>query len=325
MTKRKEENYGRKKILAAFLMLMITAIALTTASYAWFTENTTITVASLNVTVGASNGIQVSSNATAWKRVLENTDLTTNAYIGNTNIIPTELSAVSTGKTLTSGKLNFFKGQLTEGCTTSCLVAPPIAEPTASATVAAASLTGDFIAFDMFIQASQAETLKLTAASDIIATGGTANDTGLKNASRVAFVKEGTAATPTAAIALNGGTAATTFIWEPNSNVHTAAAITNAAAYGVTLTAAQVLASYRGIQAEIPADTHQYTAASATYFATVTPDYQTLEANAALTTVFGVTAGITKVRVYIWVEGEDYDCENEASGKGLTINIQLQK
>ena len=41
---KEEKNDNRKKVLTAFLMLIVTAVSLTTASYAWFTENTTVSV-----------------------------------------------------------------------------------------------------------------------------------------------------------------------------------------------------------------------------------------------------------------------------------------
>ena len=36
-----------------------------------------------------------------------------------------------------------------------------------------------------------------------------------------------------------------------------------------------------------------------------------------------LAAGITKVRVYMWVEGQDIDCENNASGTDLSYTIVL--
>jgi hypothetical protein len=41
------------------------------------------------------------------------------------------------------------------------------------------------------------------------------------------------------------------------------------------------------------------------------------------TKYFSLDAGITKFRVYIWVEGQDVDCENDASGSKVSYNIQL--
>jgi hypothetical protein len=34
-------------------------------------------------------------------------------------------------------------------------------------------------------------------------------------------------------------------------------------------------------------------------------------------------AGVTKVRIYLWVEGQDVDCENAASGDDITFIIKL--
>lgn len=50
-------------------MLIVTAVSLTTASYAWFTENTTVSVEDIEVTVDASNGIQISTDAQNGKQI----------------------------------------------------------------------------------------------------------------------------------------------------------------------------------------------------------------------------------------------------------------
>ena len=34
-----------------------------------------------------------------------------------------------------------------------------------------------------------------------------------------------------------------------------------------------------------------------------------------------IKEGITKVRVYMWVEGQDVDCEDKASGGSLSFNL----
>ena len=40
--------------------------------------------------------------------------------------------------------------------------------------------------------------------------------------------------------------------------------------------------------------------------------------------IFTLSAGITKARVYMWIEGQDVDCENTASGTDISFNLQLQ-
>ena len=37
--------------------------------------------------------------------------------------------------------------------------------------------------------------------------------------------------------------------------------------------------------------------------------------------MFNLAPGITKFRVYMWVEGQDVDCENSASGAYLTFKL----
>ena len=45
-------------------------------------------------------------------------------------------------------------------------------------------------------------------------------------------------------------------------------------------------------------------------------------------TMFTVHQGINKVRLYIWIEGQDVDCENSASlgsAVGVTINLNAKQ
>ena len=326
-----ESNNNRKKILTAFLMLIVTAISLTTASYAWFTENTTVTVDSIDVNVSAANGIQVSVDAVNWKANISTTDITANAYAGNTNQLPNQIVPVSTigDVDATTGFMKMYKGSIEADNTTAHgyrLVAEQSIERAGTA--------GDFIAFDLFLLTTQATTVYLTTSSDVVAT---AANTGLKNAARVAFLYEGSAATGASAdaIALKGAAShsaggTTNMFWEPNSNVHTAAGVAQAKNYGETeYDTTTIVPNYYGIKADIAAGLAlDYQSKVTTYFGQVTPDIQTPDGNTAngeYKTLFNLAAGINKVRIYGWVEGQDYDCENNASGSNITFNIQISK
>lgn len=320
-----KNNNGRKGVLMAFLMLIVTAISLTTASYAWFTENTTVSVDGIDVNVSAANGIQVSVDAVNWKANITTTEITAAAYTGNTNQLPTRIVPVSTVGNITTstGFMDIYKGSLEADATTAHGYKLLSTKSTETA-----GTNGDFIAFDLFILATQATTVYLTTSSDVVAT---ATDTGLKNASRVAFLNEGSVATgaSAAAILLHGAT--TAMIWEPNSDVHTNAGVAQALNYGQTIGNNTVLTSYYGLKAPIDTTvtpTIDYQSTSATYFGTVTPTIQTPAnntANGTYQTLITLSAGINKIRVYGWVEGQDYDCENNASGSNITFNIQISK
>ena len=39
--------------------------------------------------------------------------------------------------------------------------------------------------------------------------------------------------------------------------------------------------------------------------------------------MFNLKAGITKIRVYIWIEGQDVDCENNSAVGDIEFNFQF--
>ena len=43
----------------------------------------------------------------------------------------------------------------------------------------------------------------------------------------------------------------------------------------------------------------------------------------AIHKVFSLKARITKVRMYMWIEGQDVDCEDDASGSNIAFDLQL--
>ena len=60
-----------------------------------------------------------------------------------------------------------------------------------------------------------------------------------------------------------------------------------------------------------------------TYFSKVTPAYKTKNTVEADVEMFQLKAGITKVRIYMWVEGQDVDCENTASGSNIAFDVKF--
>src|SRR5574344_377154 len=119
MKKVEKKKDNRKKLRSLILLLFLTIVMFSTATYAWFTANQTVTISTLNVHVEASNGLQISSDAATWKTVLTNADITT-GYTGHTNQVPTTLSAVSTDGTVdsTAATLNMYHGVVGSNATT---------------------------------------------------------------------------------------------------------------------------------------------------------------------------------------------------------------
>ena len=348
------KNQKKKSNLKlSILLLILLLIVLTASTYAWFTANQTVTVESIDVNIEAKNGLQISTNAVDWKSIITNADITTNAYTGNTNQLPTSMEPVSTvGEIDTNtGYMKMYYGKV-ESAETGNNKGKDVLTATAETEPAVDDVTPKFVSFDVFLRVTADTKLKMTNGSKVVKKD-SSTDTGIKQASRVAFCVEGTvdAGAATADMtALKGaksflGAGKTVYIWEPNANLHTSAAVNHASNnYGIkSLTTDGAIANkvtYAGIKQAFATETllkDSYTEGD--NFATITPDYITY-ANAegemlksdgsegtpespAEQKIFALSAGVTKVRVYMWIEGQDVDCENNASGTDISYNLQF--
>lgn len=322
----------KRKLFLSIMMILFTGVVLTMGVYAWFSANKTVTVDSIDVNVSSSNGIQVSTDAINWKTAISNDDIIgasdSDKYPTAVNQLPqgiNSLSPVSTVGDITStnGFMSMFSGEIdsdTEG--NYILTAKSVSEQNGT--------SGEYIAFDLFFQVKAETQMYLTNKSNVVA-GSTKS--GIENASRIAFLDEGTLSVGSDATdiqALKGATSSSVVIWEPNYDVHTASAIANASSnYGIldlTQTGAARL-DYNGVKAAIPASEQiPLASTNSTYFSPVTPKITTTAAGIAsdsYESVFKLKAGITKMRIYMWIEGQDVDCENNASGGSLTFNLQF--
>ena len=201
-----------------------------------------------------------------------------------------------------------------------------------------------------------------TSGSNVVSATNSA-DRGLYNAARVAFLPIGEAASTATVNAITGAYAASKtaqkVIWEPNNDTHSAAVINSVSAeYGQTLTETSQNSglynplSYCGITAEIPETTRPTTphflidtvnceSSESSYVTAMTGTMSTDGTTGVVTSngllystpatldltkkykVFTLPAGITKMRVYMWIEGQDLDCENNASGTDITFNLEF--
>ena len=312
----------------SLLLLLLLLVFLMVSTYAWFTANQTVTISTLDVNVQTSNGLQISADAINWKTILQKADITgaSATYTSSVNQVPDEMQPVSSAGIVDTGTgyMDMYFG------TVDALEDGTGYSLASDKEVDTRGAEGRYIAFDIFLRVDQTTPVYLTTASNIITKEGAA-DKGLQNAARVAFIDEGNVADvgdSTGAQALKGGT--TSIIWEPNYDVHTAAGVANAKEiYGLdtTTTGASQL-SYQGIKAEF-ADSEGVTLKNTNtfsqYFQTVTPTISTVKDFDAQQTLLNLKAGITKVRIYMWVEGQDVDCENNASGTDISFNVQITK
>lgn len=338
MSKAKKKN--KKKLKSLILLLLLTVIMLSTTTYAWFTSNKSVKIDTIDVYIAASSGLQISSNAVSWKTVISNTDITT-GYDGHTNNLSTELTPVSTDGTVSSGELKMWKGTV-EG-------ADSLGGDMGLTAVASGEDSGEFIVFDVFFKVDTDTQVYLDNGSGVTVKSG-ATDKGLQNAARYGFVIEGNNADTTLAATnyTSMSSGSSSIIVEPNYDAHTDSGVSNAQLYyniaTTSGTSGVAPVNYVGVKAAISdpillRNTNPGGSPNSTYFAAISnllktnvaysnsgTDYASYVGTTAQTTylpVFSLEAGVTKVRVYMWIEGQDVDCENNASGADLTYSLKF--
>ena len=317
-----------KKIFIAILMILFTGVILTASTYAWFTANKTVTVSEIDVNVTTSEGLQISTDASTWKTVISNDDITGVTYEGSTNQLPGQTASIKPTSTVgeidtATGFMKMFVGDVTSNASGDYILTATQSIETKSTT------TGDFVVFDLFFQTNAAASVYLTSNSTV---GSVGTATGIQNASRVGFVVQGHADVGSDAAtirALKSDGTVPAVIWEPNNDVHTAAAVKHAAdVYQIsTQQAGAPKLAYKGVKKDIYKTANiPLNSAETEYFADVKPNISTTVAGIPkekYERVFDLEAGVTKVRIYMWVEGQDVDCEDNASGGSVAYNLQF--
>ena len=319
--KKKKIRKNKNRTKRIILLLLLGIVTFGSATYAWFTANQVVTVNFINIKVEASNGIQISTNASEWKSVITNDDINA-GYENSVNQLPEIVTNISTdGKVdTTTGRLNMYYGVIGTDANTGLYNLRTVKQTDV------AGNEGRYVAFDIFLRVDQGQTIYLTSDSGVEADG---EDKGLKNAARVGIVKLGhgslTDSTNTL-VNLKNEVATTAIIWEPNIDQHTdMVKDVVAPEYEVTIPATGSV-PYRGISTTIttPVDLKKtINGTDTTNTAAVVPNIKTTANFTNYQEIFTLSSGVTKMRVYMWIEGQDIDCENGATGSNIYFSLQL--
>ena len=361
MNTKMKNSKKKRKLGSLSLLLFLTVILLATSTYAWFTSNRTVTIDDIDVTVSTSSGIQISTDANTWKALISNSDITTgyafdvglsneqgtSIALVDTNMFSLgNLTPVSTAGVVTGGKLVMYKGVIDDKNNDGVLGLTADVSPEAKSTS-----TGDFLAFDIFLKLDQAGTVYLDAGSGAVVTGNS-NDRGAQYAVRMGFVVEGNGAATLPAKTLAGYSSGNSvLIVEPNYDGHNSYGIEQARLYyqdytygdtpGADYTSLTAAASgndyvtWDGLSgtittsAEIPWPNTNATD-NENKFVTMDGNNITRTSSAfsggtgsPVDIGLDLSAGVTKIRVYLWMEGQDIDCDTYASGSNITFNISF--
>lgn len=318
----------KRKIKFLLVLLFLTSICLSTSTYSWFSTNTMVYIDGLNIKVQAQGGIEISTDAKNWSPMITQEDII-NArenYLNSINQLPLTMEPVSTGKNVSNGKLEMFYGT-TENIGNDYILMATRSEEIESF---GEDSDGKFMAFDIFLKTMADNRLYLSKESGATYKGETP---GIENSVRFAFLIQGNVSYDTNYITaqnLNNATSDTTYIWEPNFDTHSENGIKNAKeVYGINATlnnSEQIL--YDGLVANITKNDKILIGDANNknhpeLFKKVNIDYLTSSNFTENIEVFNLKAGITKIRVYIWIEGQDVDCENNSAVGDIEFNFQF--
>ena len=293
-----KKNLVKKSVLPVFVALLCSVIALTSVSYAWFSMGNKASVETLELSVTSASGMQVSStgNEGTFKSLIPLAELTEIA----SNQMPKKtdgkfdfaFTPVSTTAALSEGLHKFWTGTVKDNGTVEY----------------AAETTGakNYMYFDLYFKSNGGQTLYFDISSTVLDV-----ETADKNTSlgmRVSFVYFGSSQTPGAAGITNLASSATeAVIWEPNATQHTQDALNRGAQEGQKSAANGVNLEGAKTAISLPA------AVSKTVDQVATDGLK----------IADMTQGYHKVRVYIWLEGEDIDCANDISGGSVKVDLKF--
>jgi hypothetical protein len=316
-----EKNKRRKLLI---LPLFLSFILLMMTSYAWFSANRVVSVESLDVHVQADGGLEVSTDSSNWKQVITVQDIANakNTYPSSVNQIPEMMYPVSTGGNISNGFLEMFKGSATNSHSTNFVL---VADKSTETSSVGAESAGNFIAFDLFFRVKSNKDLYVSSNSNVKYVG--EEHSGIENATRVAFLNEGVTS-GTSGQSLKNATSA--LIWEPNYDTHTEFGVTNAqSVYGLnTSTTGGSLLPYYGVISDISEGNNVLlsNANSNAYpnlFKKVDVALKTTKNNTTNVKLLQLTPSITKIRIYMWIEGQDVDCEDNAAYGDLSFSLEF--
>ena len=314
MFKKSQKN---RAFFAAIAMLLLSAIVITTASFAWFSLGRSAMASNLDLKVTKQGeGIQISANATSFTDTLTFEDLNGTSTTGfqavseDYNFFPAMIEPASSSFALNALPA-FFTGGVDKATNTLESLATTsdngvdVYGKSGAETPAGGKQAGYYV-FDVFVDYSGGETAQLKIGqSDITVkndeSDGTQAIAEAANAMRIGFVNCGTVTKGANPAQATSGSEAVIFA-------------TNEEARNT-----QPIAS-TGMSAEIAEDAFTVPKSSAGDI-TIADNYNCAVDTGAEDQVINITNGVNRIRVYIWMEGQDANCTDSLQSQLVSANL----
>lgn len=307
-----------KALVPTVAMIMVAVLALSGVTYAWFTTSTKAEIGSFDLNVETADGLLISTRYnTGWKSTVSWSEITeangSTTQKNNANIV---LKAISTnGAVSDTHDIRFFTAAPADDSSMITGVQALTAGPAADG----------YLKFDLYFwnASPSIKTVNLGETSVAARTAEGNTGDGVEKAVRIGFVKQGVA--DMGSSVTNAGTVSA--IFEPNAQSHTTAGI-NDYRTGHKLTALDnEKYEYYGVAAaaeDAAASFGRFNAKAAIYGGSDETDAEPTETLGLADTYFELAPNqVTKVSVYVWLEGQDADCLNDIADSSMTVDLKF--
>lgn len=299
-----KKTFKKRAFISAIAMLIVSAIVLTSATYAWFSMAKKVEVESMELNVTSPEGIQISANTSAFTTKLTVDDINGTsstrfkAYEGHINNIPETIKPSSTILENSGSKINWFDGSINDS---GMMQISKINNEVGS------GLT----AFDLFVKVKNAQTVKFGSTTVTCA-----DNPEVVTAMRVALISYGTVEEKADASAIQNGQIVGRTTYELDASNHTSTV-------NEALAAGKTIPEFKGIRYAGSVRPDSNFSNIVTNTSNVYSVVGTVAKTASAATI-KVGAGITHLRVYMWMEGNDVDCANDVAGSTINFNLVLE-
>lgn len=335
--KEKVRSINRKQAIIIILLFGVLSII---ATYAWFSVNLNVKIKTFKIEVTKNNGLSISFDGINYDTFIEISkeeliDKLAATYPNNT----TQWASMGLSPVSSNGITNFNRPvfnifesndgvRYRDKSKTNGFLYTSLVEENERREYSR------YIAFDIFLKnetdSPKSDNIYFDNGTSVTIEEGTTEEMrGLLNSVRLGIVKIGSTNLEASAnqvqnIQCNNN--CRSIIYEPNSTEHTDLSIEKAKRYGINLIKGQKFPTYAYIRAGGPI----YVANAVSGSPNLDTNYFALqntmtEANFG-NSLFEIPNGITKARIYLWVEGQDIDSlETNSFGADISVAINFVK
>jgi len=329
----------KHKFYLSIIVIFFLGILLIFSTYAWFSTSLNVRVKTFNMIVTRNSGLSISFDAINYDRAIEiSEDVLINklveTYPNNLSqwaangLVPVSSPGIKNNNSYffdvySSSGVRYKNKEKTDGFVTTTLSKENRRRA-----------FNNFIAFDLFLKNETGspidDNLYLERDTAFTMTSESSEEMeGLINSARIGFVKVGSVPlnTPVETIQnLQCNNNCSSIIFEPNSTTHSALSIERAKKFGINLKDGREFPTYAYKKAGGPFEIADTISGSVKLNYDYFELQETRTADAFDRPLFSIPNGITKVRVYVWLEGQDIDSlETDSQGAEVAISISFVK